>query len=99
MTKLKYKLLILLAFCVVFADSARAQLQPPISQRLQRQQNVEPQRPSGMISAGQARKMAEEKFGGKALSTTFVQAGDNSAYRVKLIKGGRVRIVTIPAKP
>ncbi|MEZ4846294.1 MAG: PepSY domain-containing protein [Bdellovibrionota bacterium] len=51
-----------------------------------------------VISPEQARQIAQERFGGRALSTTFVDAGDNSAYRVKIIKAGRVRIVTIPAK-
>ena len=56
------------------------------------------QRRSNVISPSQARQIAQERFGGKAVATTFVEAGDNSAYRVKIIKAGRVCIVTIPAR-
>lgn len=79
MTKLEFKVLILIAFLMLF--------DPAMAHR------------KDVISSGQARKMAEERFGGQALSATFVEAGNASVYRVKLIKGGRVRIVTIPAKP
>ena len=51
---------------------------------------------SGIISAGQARQIAENRYGGKALSVQLDRT--LKAYRVKLIKAGRVRIVTIDAK-
>lgn len=55
--------------------------------------------PGHMISPMQAKQIAMERFGGKALSAELVSAGGESAYRVKLIKAGRVKIVTIPANP
>lgn len=48
-----------------------------------------------IISPNQARQIAESRFGGKVLSVTLVA---NKVYRVKMIKGGRVKIVTIEAK-
>lgn len=52
------------------------------------------------ISASEAKQMAEDRFGGKALSATFEDGGPaGSVYRVKVIKGGRVKVVTIPANP
>jgi uncharacterized membrane protein YkoI len=53
---------------------------------------------NNFIGSSQAKQIAEQKYGGEALSATFVDAGDLSAYRVKLIKAGRVKIVTIPAQ-
>ena len=55
--------------------------------------------PGRMISPMQAKQIAMDRFGGKALSAELVSAGGESAYRVKLIKAGRVKIVTIPANP
>lgn len=52
-----------------------------------------------VITPIQAKQIAEDRFGGKALSAELVSAGGASAYRVKLIKAGRVKIVTIPANP
>lgn len=55
---------------------------------------------SKIISSIQAKKIAEERFGGKALSATLEKYdNENSAYRVKMINGGRVKVVTIPANP
>ena len=54
---------------------------------------------SDFITPIQAKQIAMDRFGGKALSAELVTAGGESAYRVKLIKAGRVKIVTIPAKP
>ncbi len=52
------------------------------------------------ISASEAKQIAEERFGGKALSASFEDGGAaGSVYRVKVIKGGRVKVVTIPATP
>lgn len=52
------------------------------------------------ISSSEAKQMAEDRFGGKALSATFEDGGPaGSVYRVKVIKGGRVKVVTIPATP
>jgi uncharacterized membrane protein YkoI len=52
------------------------------------------------ISATEAKRMAEDRFGGKALSAKFEDGGGaGSVYRVKLIKAGRVKTVTIQATP
>lgn len=53
-----------------------------------------------VISAAEAKKIAEQRFGGKALSATLEKYDNgNSVYRVKMINGGRVKVVTIPANP
>lgn len=52
------------------------------------------------MSAAEAKQVAEERFGGKALSATLIEGrAGGSVYRVKVIKGGRVKIVTIPVNP
>lgn len=50
------------------------------------------------ISATEAKKIAEERYGGKALGAKFEDSPTGGAYRVKLIKAGRVKMVTIEAK-
>lgn len=53
-----------------------------------------------IISANEAKKIAEERFGGKALSVKLEKHGnENSVYRIKIINGGHVKTVTIPANP
>lgn len=53
-----------------------------------------------MISASQAKQIAEDKYGGKALSVKLEGSGDwNSVYRVKIIKDGRIKTVSIPVTP
>lgn len=52
------------------------------------------------ISPSRAKQIAEDRFGGQALSATKVDGGSaGSVYRVKIIKAGRVKVVTIPANP
>jgi uncharacterized membrane protein YkoI len=51
------------------------------------------------ITPTQAKQIAEQQYGGKALSVKMETNGVVSVYRVKLIKAGRVKTVTISANP
>ncbi len=103
MRKSLNKSLILLVFVAGLSTEALAQVQ--YDRRFYRKPMREhhqyyADRSSNMISASQAKRIAEDRFGGKALSATLEDGGSaGSVYRVKIIKGGRVKVVTIQAAP
>jgi uncharacterized membrane protein YkoI len=105
MGKLKNIILLSLIFFEHFGTSAYAQNESRFHSFFHRpiQQNrlyADQSSPKKIITSSEAKKIAEDRFGGEALSATFENGGSaGSVYRVKVIKGGRVKVVTIPANP
>lgn len=63
-------------------------------------QNARAETRQRVISPAEAKKIAEERFGGQALSIRLDAGGPSGpVYRVKLIKAGRVKTVNIEATP
>lgn len=50
-----------------------------------------------LISSREAAREAQRRFGGRVLSVELQRGGAAPTYRVKLISGGVVRVVRIPA--
>ncbi|MCB1197900.1 MAG: PepSY domain-containing protein [Deltaproteobacteria bacterium] len=51
-----------------------------------------------LISEAVAKKRAEAKYGGRALSAKLFEAKGKLFYKVKMIKNGRIDFVKIPAE-
>jgi len=52
---------------------------------------------SHLISPRQAARRAQRRFGGRVLSVELEHRGGSPVYRVKLLSGGVVRVVRVPA--
>lgn len=52
---------------------------------------------SHLISPRQAARRAQRRFGGRVLSVQLEHRGGSPVYRVKLLSGGVVRVVRVPA--
>lgn len=84
---------------LLMADTLGAAAQAPASgapdHSTPREKKARPSPKQPRMTAEQAASQARDKYNGRVLSVTLEHDQDDPYYRVKILKQGRVRVVTI----
>jgi uncharacterized membrane protein YkoI len=72
--------------------------QAPAQSLIDRRQHSEERSASGGISLDRAVRMAESRYGAKAVKATTVSEGERRVHQIRLIREGKVWTVTVDAQ-